>query len=171
MNFLKLVTLILTFYIGSASAILKKSIEVAPIEITGFTAYAGLYLSAFYVSGRDAYIGTAGQVINVNKIMSTPVVVKISADGLAKIPAMNVLRSGFSVFNNVVFVVHKRTNYYLQNYNIRTKRPSDPRLPALANGETDWSKVSTEDFHFLKRFHRKSKSLVPDGDGVTRLNL
>jgi hypothetical protein len=81
--------------------------HVEEIHLHSLAQYAGKTLFVFYVSAREATLGVAGQTLNVKEVKGDPVKVQIDSKGNATVPAIDIPRSGFHVFNYVVFAVAK----------------------------------------------------------------
>lgn len=108
---MKWFTLLGLFIIGTAQA----GTRVESFEVSGLFDYSGKYLSIFFVSGRPASIGTVGQEVNVNKVMSGPHTFRIPGNGTVSVPEVSVPREGWSSYNYAIFVVHEQARHALSN--------------------------------------------------------
>lgn len=84
-------------------------------EISGLNGFARNYLSIYYVSGRPAGLGTPGQEISVNKVMSGPHTYTISSRGTVNTERVVVPRDGWSSYNYAIYVVHRQPVHALTN--------------------------------------------------------
>jgi hypothetical protein len=107
------IPLMLILFVTSLSAYADNLI--GSYEIAGLRAYAGQNLSIFYVSGRPAGLGTPGQEITVNKVMSGPRTYSISAQGTVRTESIVVPRDGWSSYNYAIYVVHTQPVHALTN--------------------------------------------------------
>lgn len=101
------------------------------ITVRGLAKYSGQFISLFYVSGKPASFGTAGQDLEVNKVLTGPVIQKIGSDSQS-FPAASVPRNGFATFNFVIAVVHDQSEHFLTN--LRLNNGAVVRVPVSTAG-------------------------------------
>lgn len=99
------------------------------ITLNGLSKYAGQFVSVFYVSGKPASLGTAGQDLEVNKILAGPFTQKIGSNSLSY-TSVSVPRDGFATFNFVIAVVHDQPEHFLTN--LRLNNGSVTRVPVAS---------------------------------------
>lgn len=83
-------------------------VQPKKIIVTNLARFQGLYLSVFYVNGRPASVGLAGE-IQVRKVLRSPVRVQIPAAGQVAITDTVVPKEA-GVLTHVVFMVHEGLN-------------------------------------------------------------
>jgi hypothetical protein len=112
MKTLKLLSFLTYFIAAFAWA---QNTQVAPFDVTGLQNYAGKNLSVYFVSGRQATIGTSGQEVHVNKVMSGPHIYSIPRNGIVALDGVAVPRDGWTSYNFAIFVVHEQPVHALTN--------------------------------------------------------
>ena len=113
-NMKKILKIFVTFIVFShllqASELQMNSFRVENLDL-----FKGSNLSVYYVSARPASLGLSGQLPKVRKVFKGPLTVKINSNGDAQVPEVSFSRNGWTIFNYVVFVIHKEDKYAFRN--------------------------------------------------------
>lgn len=135
----------LCFFLFSVSA---WSTTVKKVTVTGLEKYQGQSISLFYVSGKQATFGTAGQELETNKVLFGPVT-KVIDGNVLTFPKTKVPRDGFTAFNYLLAVVHPAETHFLTN--LTYEGGAVVRVPALNVDRNIEDNVSNREFS-EKRF-------------------
>jgi hypothetical protein len=79
--------------------------SVPAIQIKGLEKFAGLKATLFFVSGREAVVGTGGS-LRTHALKAKPETVVIGQNGEVRFSGANIRRDSILVFNFVVLAVH-----------------------------------------------------------------
>lgn len=112
---------------GSAPARAEPGSSVNPIRITSLAPMAGKYLHVFYVSGREAAIGTPGEDLKVRAVLKPLARIEIPASGVVDLPRAQVPRARFLSFNYLVIAISGASPETLFLRNADRSEVIDPR--------------------------------------------
>lgn len=129
--------------------------------VSGLQRFNGLSLSVYYVSGRPASLGTPGQEIHVNKVMSGPHVYRISGDQVS-IGKVNVPRDGWTSFNYVIFVVHQQASHALTN--LSWSNGGINREPVRYHDDSVNVSYTNSTQSYVLKAYRTSRQISPGSD-------
>lgn len=151
---LKHLTALLFFFALSFSSF--GDTNVAAFKLTGLSEFKGQNLSVYFVSGRPASLGTSGQEIHVNKVMSGPHIYKIQGNEL-QVEATRVPRDGWTSYNYAIFVVHGQNVHALTN--IAYAGGQIVREPVRYNDERFEVNYTEQNQRFIFKTFRTSREL------------
>lgn len=113
---------VLSFFMAFFLSLSVSATTVESFSLAGLDEYRGMNVSLYYVSGRPAGLGTAGQEIHVNRVLLGPQRFSIPATGVISVPKVEVPRDGFTSFNFLIIVVHQQAQHALTNPALRGGR-------------------------------------------------
>jgi hypothetical protein len=131
--------------------IVSYSVQATSVEgfsLAGLDEYKGMNVSLYYVSGRPAGLGTAGQEIHANKVLLGPQKFSIPSSGVVSVPKVEVPRDGFTSFNFLIVVVHQQADHALTNPALRGGRVVREPVRYLNSGTSVTYNDLTQGFVF-----------------------
>jgi hypothetical protein len=105
-------------------------ISVNELELKNVSRISNRAVSVFYAVGSAATVSMGNGVPFIRLLNGGPINADIRADGSASIPAGQVIRKGFQIFNYLVFVVHST---HQQNVSICNADGSVPGTQGLTS--------------------------------------